>query len=332
MQFKAFRVSGEGLNQGKLVHLDLDELSQGQVVIETRYSSVNYKDALAVTGQGKILRGFPRNAGIDVAGVVYSSQHPSFHIGDEVLVTGCGLGEIHDGGFAEYVRVPAEWIVPLPSGLSMREAMIYGTAGFTAGICLHRLLLNDQTPDKGPMLVTGASGGVGSLAVAMLAKLGFEVWALSGKADAKDYLLDLGAKEVIQPADLNLGKRPLESIRFGGAIDNVGGELLEGVLRHVNLWGNVASVGLAGGASFHNTVMPFILRGVSILGISSTNCPMQLRREIWGKLAGAWRPKDLEAFVTASIPLEEVENASHRLLERRSRGRTLVVMGAGAQL
>ncbi len=332
MQFRSLRVEKEGLGASRVSSVTLDELSPGQIVIEARYSSLNYKDALAVTGKGKILRNFPMNAGIDVAGVVYSSQHPSFHIGDEVLVTGCGLGEVHDGGFSEFVRVPAEWVIPLPSGLSLREAMIYGTAGFTAGLCLHRLLQNDQTHDKGPILVTGASGGVGSLAVAMLAKIGFEVWAVSGKPEAKDFLLELGAKEVLSPEALALGKRPLESVRFGGAIDNVGGELLEGILRHVNLWGNIASVGLAGGSSFQATVMPFILRGVSLLGISSTNCPLQLRREIWAKLAGAWRPRNLENFVNSEIGLENLVSASESLLDRKSRGRALVVLGRSAEV
>jgi acrylyl-CoA reductase (NADPH) len=326
MEVRAYRIQKEGLNQGQLVTLPLEQLSEGNVVIEARYSSLNYKDALAVTGQGRILRKFPLNAGIDVAGLVLRSADPRFQTGDPVLVTGCGLGESQDGGFASHVQVPGDWIVPLPSGMSLREAMIYGTAGFTAGLCVHRLLVNDQTPDKGPMVVTGASGGVGSLAVAMLSKLGFEVIAVSSKTSSVDFLKGLGARQVTKPEELALGKRPLESVRFGGVVDNVGGTLLEGLLRHVQLWGNVASIGLAGGAELQATVMPFILRGVSLLGISSANCPMPLRREIWSQLSGALRPSNLETFVHQEIPLEGLAQASQDMLARKTEGRSLVAI------
>lgn len=301
-----------------------DQLSPGSVLIEAHYSSLNYKDALAVSGQGKILRQFPLNPGIDVSGIVYESSDPRFQKGEPVLVTGCGLGEGHDGGYAEYVRVPGDWVVSLPSGLNLKEAMIYGTAGFTAGLCLHRLLTNDQVPAKGPLVVTGASGGVGSLATAMLSKLGFDVLAVSGKEEAVERLRALGAKDVLRPEQLELGTRPLESVRFGGGIDNVGGSLLEGILRHVNLWGNVASVGLTGGHEFKSTVMPFILRGVSLLGISSNNCPMPLRLEIWNKLAGAWRPAHLESFVQGTMSLHEIPAWSEKMLQRQTTGRHLV--------
>ncbi len=324
MTFRALRVLKEGVNQSQLISMEVDQLAPGNVLIEAAWSSINYKDALAITGRGKILKRFPSNPGIDVAGVVKQSDDRRYPVGMPVLVTGCGLGENQDGGLAQYVRVPADWVIPLPEHLSARDAMIYGTAGFTVGICLHRLLLNDQTPDKGPMVVTGASGGVGSLAVAMLAKLGFEVIAVSGKDDQKDRLRELGAPRVLRPEELELGQKPLESVRFGGAIDNVGGPLLEGILRHVNLWGNVASVGLAGGHNLQATVMPFILRGVSILGISSTNCPRPLREEIWKKLSGEWKPNSLDVFVKREIGLDAVTLAAEQMLDRQSTGRTLV--------
>lgn len=324
MAFRALRVLKDGVNQSQLVNMELDQLAPGNVLIEAAYSSINYKDALAITGRGKILKKFPANPGIDVAGVVKESDDPRYPVGMSVLVTGCGLGENQDGGLSQFVRVPADWVIPLPAHFSPRDAMIYGTAGFTVGICLHRLLLNDQTPDKGPMVVTGASGGVGSLAVAMLAKLGFEVIAVSGKQEQKEKLLELGATRVMRPEELELGQRPLEAVRFGGAIDNVGGSLLEGILRHINLWGNVASVGLAGGHVFQATVMPFILRGVSILGVSSTNCPRPLREEIWQKLAGEWRPKSLDVFVSRELSLDAVQEAAEQMLDRQTTGRTLV--------
>lgn len=324
MSFRALRVLKDGVGQSQLVDMELDQLAPGNVLIEAAWSSINYKDALAITGQGKILKQFPSNPGIDVAGIVKESNDARYPVGASVLVTGCGLGENQDGGLSQYVRVPADWVIPLPPALSARDAMIYGTAGFTVGICLHRLLLNDQTPDKGPMVVTGASGGVGSLAVAMLSKLGFEVIAVSGKPEQKQKLLDLGAAQVLSPEALELGAKPLEKTRFGGAIDNVGGSLLEGILRHVNLWGNVASVGLAGGVAVQATVMPFILRGVSILGVSSTNCPRPLRETIWQKLAGAWRPDALEGFVSQEIKLADVQATAEQMLSRQTTGRTLV--------
>jgi NADPH2:quinone reductase len=326
MKFRALRVLHDGANQSQLINMELEQLAPGPILIEAAWSSINYKDALAITGRGKILRKFPANPGIDVAGVVKESDDPRYPVGMPVLVTGCGLGENQDGGLAQYVRVPRDWVIPLPANLSTREAMIYGTAGFTVGICLYRLLINGQTPDKGPMVVTGASGGVGSLAVAMLAKLGFEVIAVSGKLEQKDRLLQLGATRVMGPEELELGQKPLETVRFGGAIDNVGGTLLEGIVRHVNLWGNVASVGLAGGHVFQATVMPFILRGVSILGVSSTNCPRPLREQIWEKLANEWKPESLDIFVTREIGLDAAPIVAEQMLSRQTSGRTLVYL------
>lgn len=324
MNYAAFRVEQDGKNQGKTVTLARPNLAAGEVLIQSAYSSINYKDALAITGEGKILRNYPMTPGIDVAGVVIESKDSRWSVGQEVLITGCGLGELSDGGLAELVKAPGDWLVALPEGLSPREAMIYGTAGFTAAICLYRLQQNGQTPEQGPIVVTGASGGVGNFAVAILARQGYEVIAVSGKVHEHAQVLSLGAKQCFTPEDLALGKRPLESIRFAGAIDNVGGSLLEGLLRHINLWGNVASVGLASGHQFSASVMPFILRGVSLLGVSSTNCPMPLRRELWQRLSKDWRPAQLSSFAKMELRLPEVEAYAQTMLARQSTGRALV--------
>ncbi len=312
----------------RLVEMATDQLSPGDVRIRVHWSGVNYKDALAVTGRGKILRRFPLNAGIDASGLVLSSSHPRFRAGDPVLVNGMGLGESHDGGYAEELRVPADWIVPLPAGLTLREAMILGTAGFTAALAVERMELNGQRPGQGPIVVTGASGGVGSIAVALLAARGYAVTAVSGRPQHRDYLLDLGAAEVVTPEELRLGSRPLETARFAGALDNVGGELLAGLIRHVGLWGQIACIGMAGSADLAASVFPLILRGVSLLGISSGNCPMPLRTEIWNRLGGELRPPRLESIVSRVVPLDGVVEAATSLVERRALGRTLVDCGA----
>lgn len=323
--FLGYRCFQDGnLVTAKLVPQTLADLDEGDVVIAAEYSSINYKDALGVTGRGRIFKKFPIIGGIDVAGKVVSSYDARFKAGDAVLVTGCGLGETHDGGYAEVVRVPADWVVKVPQGLTTYEAMIYGTAGFTAGIAMERLLTSGQTPDMGPVVVTGATGGVGMIAIAMLARLGFSVLAVSGKPEFSGELKRLGAHEVIRPEDLQLGTRPLESVKFGGAIDNVGGTLLEGILRHVNLWGNVASIGMAGGADFKATVMPHILRGVSILGISSTNYPNHRRQNLWQRLATDLRPANLESMVTETITLADLPDRFTKMLARQSHGRTVV--------
>ena len=267
MGFRAFRVSKEdGSIQGKLVELTIDDLGEGQVIVDALYSSVNYKDALAATGKGAILKSFPLVAGIDMAGVVRESLDDRFKPGDEVLITGCGLGETHDGGYSQTLRVPADWLVPLPDGLSAWEAMGLGTAGFTAAICVHRMLVNGQVPEMGPIVVTGASGGVGSFAVNIFSSLGFDVLAVSGKPERVDALKALGAAKVVLPDELALAKRPLDKALYGGVVDNVGGAILSGLIPHVQLWGNIASVGLASGPDLKGTVFPHILRGVSLPG------------------------------------------------------------------
>lgn len=328
MGFRALRVFEEAGNVvSRLVEMEVDALSPGEVVIRATHSGINYKDALAVTGRGRILKRFPLNAGIDVAGVVESSADPRFVPGDPVLVNGAGLGESLDGGFAERVRVPAEIVVPLPPALSAFEAMALGTAGFTAALCLHRMEENGQAPAAGPIVVTGASGGVGALATALFAARGYEVIAVSGREEHHALLRELGALETVTPAALGLGSRPLESGRFAGVVDNVGGELLAGLVRHVRPWGNVAVVGNAGGAELHTTVFPMILRGVSLLGVSSTNCAMPLRAALWNRLGGEWKPRDLARVVTAEIPLAEALPAFGALLDRRSHGRVVVRLG-----
>lgn len=318
---KAFRVHAEK-TPGRAETMDPKDLTPGEVLIRVHYSSVNFKDALAGSGTGKILRRFPLNAGIDAAGVVLDSQGPAFKPGDKVIVTGCGIGENDDGGYAELLRVKAASVVPLPKGLTLREAMLLGTAGFTAALALHRMTNNGQTPKLGPILVTGASGGVGSFAVQLFAHAGYEVHALSAKPDAVGYLEELGAREV--HSTLQLGTRPLESAKFGGAVDNVGGKQLAQILAHVELWGNVAAIGLTDSPELHTTVMPFILRGVSLLGISSNNTAMPTRLEIWRRLAGEWKPRNLEKILTRTITLDDLPNAFDDLLQRRVRGRILV--------
>ena len=308
----------------RITSLDLDDLSPGDVVIRGEWSGINYKDGLAVTGRGRILKRFPMNPGIDVAGVVESTADARHPAGTRVLVNGMGLGETQDGGFSEVVRVPGGWIVPLPAGLTSREAMALGTAGFTAALCLHRMEENGQAPSLGPIVVTGASGGVGSIAVSILAARGYEVVAVSGRVEHHAYLSDLGASTVVTPEALALGTRPLERVRFGGAIDNVGGEVLAGLTRHVELWGNIACVGMAAAPALDTTVFPLILRGVSLLGISSANCPMPLRAAIWQRLGADLKPRHLDRIASEEVGLADVIPACARVLDRQHVGRVLV--------
>ncbi len=312
---------------GRIVTTDFDSLSAGDVVIRAAYSSVNYKDALAVTGAGKILRRMPLVAGIDVSGTVESSADPRFAPGDRVLVTGYDFGVAHDGGFAERCRVPADWVVPVPDGLSLLDAMVYGTAGFTAALAVLRLERNGLTPGHGPIAVTGATGGVGSVATAVLAQLGYHVIAITGKDDRHDYLRGLGAAEVLSRSAIDLGTRPLEKATWAGAVDAVGGDLLAWLVRTTNHSGGIASTGLTGGIDLRLTVMPFILRGVSLLGVDSVACPMETRRAVWHRLAGDMRPAHLPAMTTM-IPLDGVPAACDTLMAGRALGRFVVQLGS----
>jgi acrylyl-CoA reductase (NADPH) len=327
-RFKAFRISESG---GKIAaafeHLELEQLTPGEVVIEVQYSGINYKDALAATGAGRILRRYPLVGGIDLAGVVRSSQDARYQPGDAVLVTGSGLSENLDGGYSEIARVPAEAVIAMPPGLDAFKAMTLGTAGFTAALAIHRMERNGQSPDRGPVVVTGATGGVGSVAIDMLATRGYEVIAVSGKAEAADYLLSLGARSVTLRSEFQLGSRPLEAARYAGAIDNVGGEMLAGLTRQMDFWGNIASVGLAGGAELKTTVMPFILRGVNLLGINSSATPRAERLEVWRRIASDLTPRHLARIAQRTISFDELPGAFQAHLDGKVTGRTVVKIG-----
>ncbi|PJK08610.1 oxidoreductase [Lysobacteraceae bacterium NML95-0200] len=322
--FQAFRIHNDeaGYRSG-IETLRLDALSPGEVIIKTAYSSVNYKDALAGTGKGKILRCFPLVGGIDVAGHVVQSRDATFREGDAVLVTGCGLSETRDGGYAEYAQLESKSVIALPAGLSLREAMILGTAGFTAALALLRMEENRQHPALGPVAVTGATGGVGSLALSIFSKAGYEVHAISGKADQHDYLKSLGAAQVLGREVLDT-QAPMLSARFGGALDNVGGTMLASLLAQTVPYGNVASAGLAASAELPATVMPFIIRGVSLLGVASAGTARDIRERVWEKLASDWKPENLDAICTAEVRLDALPEVFDRMLAGHSLGRTVV--------
>lgn len=323
--FRAFRIHNEGnVHRAGLEDIGIDALSAGEVVVKAAYSSVNYKDALAGTGKGKILRRFPLVGGVDVAGHVVASTDPAFHEGDQVLCTGSGLSETRDGGYSDYVRLPAQWTIALPQGLSLRESMVLGTAGFTAALALLRMQENGQRPDMGPIVVTGATGGVGMLAIDILTRAGYEAHAITGKFDQLDFLTQLGARQVISRHDLHWGQRPLENATWAGAIDNVGDEMLNGLTRVIAPYGNIASCGLAGGIALATTVMPFIIRGVSLLGIASSGTARPHRDAVWAHLADVWKPAHLDAICTREIGLPELPDVFERMLQGGSFGRTLV--------
>ena len=322
--FSAFRIHNDdsGYRSG-LEQITLDQLNPGEVVIRAGWSSVNYKDALAGTGKGKILRRFPLVGGIDVAGEVVASTDPAFREGDPVLTTGCGLSETRDGGYSQYVRLESKWVIPLPAGLTPREAMVLGTAGFTAALALFRMKENRQSPAQGPLAVTGATGGVGSLAVDIFSRAGFEVHAISGKPEAADYLTTLGASQVLG-RDALATTRPMESARFGGGLDNVGGGMLTSLLAQTAPYGNVASAGLAASGELDMTVMPFIIRGVSLLGVASAGTARDVREQVWQHLASDWKPRHLERICTREASLGELPEVFESMLAGRSFGRTVV--------
>jgi acrylyl-CoA reductase (NADPH) len=326
--FKAFRIHSEG---GKIAarfeQLTLADLAAGEVVIRVACSDINYKDALAATGAGRILRRYPLVGGIDLAGTVESSTDARFRPGEAVLVTGCGLSETHDGGYAQFARVPGDWVIPMPAGLDPLTAMSIGTAGFTAALAIHRMEQNGQTPAGGPIVVTGATGGVGSLAIDMLSVRGYRVVALSGKSEAAEYLTALGASEVLDRKTLDLGSRPLENARFAGAIDNLGGEVLTWLTRTVDFWGNIASIGLAASPELKTTVMPFILRGVALIGINSSATRREWRLAVWQRIATDLRPRHLARIVTRTIAFEELPQAFPAYIDGRVTGRTVVKIG-----
>ncbi len=297
-RFKAFRLSEtpEKKIDARFVECTLDDLDSGELVVRVAYSDVNYKDALAATGKGRILRRPQCIGGIDLSGTVVSSSDPRFAKGDAVLAAGFDLGVAHHGGYAQYARLPAAWTTKLPQGMSLWEAMAFGTAGFTAGIAIERMEQNGLRPANGPVVVDGATGGVGSIALAALAKLGYHVVALTGKPAEAEWLKKLGAREILLRQSLNLEKiRPLDKATWAGAVDNLGGEVLAWICSTMQVNGVIASIGLAASASLNTTVMPFILRGASLLGINSTDAPSpELRSRVWRRLASDMKPPLLE--------------------------------------
>jgi len=326
-RFRAYRAhqSDEGC-RGRVEEVSLDDLSAGDVTIKARYSGINYKDALAGTGTARIMQSLPMVGGIDVAGTVVSSDSERFHPGDQVLVTGAGLSETRDGGYSEFVRLDSNWVTPLPDGLDALEAMTLGTAGFTAALSLYRMEISGQRPEMGPIVVTGATGGVGSIAIDILSKAGYEVHAISGKQEQFDWLTELGATQCISRHELSWGKGPLQSARWAGCIDSVGGEMLSAICAVIKPWGNIAACGLAGGIGLSTTVMPFIIRGVSLIGIDSPLCPYAIREEIWPKLAGEWKPRRLEQIRNRIVGLSELNDIFGGMLKGDSLGRIVVEM------
>lgn len=305
--------------------LSLDDLPQGEVLIRVHYSGVNYKDSLAAIPNGNIVSSYPIVPGIDMAGVVVSSEDSRFKEGDEVIATSYGIGVSQSGGYSQFARVPAEWIVPLPDGLTMKEAMIIGTAGFTAALSVLRLEENNLTPEHGSVLVTGATGGVGSFAVSILSKLGYSVEASTGKESEHGYLKAIGASTIVSREDVYDGKlRALGKQKWSGAVDPVGGEPLASVLSQIKYGGAVAVSGLTAGTSLPATVFPFILRGVNLLGIDSVNCPMDTRLKVWHRLATDFKLEDLEQLVQQEITLKELPDVLPTLLKGEARGRTIV--------
>ena len=325
--FPAFRIhdDADGYRAG-IESIALGDLNPGEVVIKTEYSSVNFKDALAGTGKGKILRRVPLVGGIDVAGHVVVSTDPTFKEGDAVLVTGSGLSETRDGGYSAYARLESKWVIPLPAGLSLRESMVLGTAGFTAALALYRMLENRQVPALGPLAVTGATGGVGSLAIDIFTRAGFEVHAVSGKPEQTDYLKSLGATQVLG-RDALATHRPMDSVRFGGGLDNVGGAMLTSLLAQTAPYGNVATAGLVASHELPTTVMPFIIRGVSLLGVASAGTARDVRDAIWRHLADDWKPAHLDAICQQEITLDGLPAVFRSMLSGQSFGRTVVKTG-----
>jgi len=325
--FHAFRIhSDRESHRAGIEEMRSDELTPGEVLVKVAYSSVNYKDALAGSGKGKILRRSPLNGGIDVAGYVAASTDPAFKEGDEVLCTGSGLSETRDGGYAQYARLESKWTIRLPAGLTLRESMIIGTAGFTAALSLYRMQQNGQTAELGPIVVTGASGGVGSLAIDILTRAGYEAHAISGKLEHFDDLIALGAKQCISRKDLYWGQRPLETSRWAGAIDNVGGDMLSGLTRVIHPYGNIACCGNAASIDLATTVMPLIIRGVSLLGIASAGTARDIRDAVWQHLGSDWRPAHLDRIATREVGIDALPSVFDDLLAGGSSGRTLVTL------
>jgi len=323
--FRAFRIDEQdGRIQAGFQALTLDDLTPGNVVIRVSHSTINYKDALAATGKGKILRRYPLNGGIDLAGVVVSSEDEEFPPGTEVLMNGCGLSETVDGGYSEYARVDSQGLVRVPDGMSCLDAMRIGTAGYTAALAIHRMEQNGQAPDRGPVVVTGATGGVGSVAIDMLAGRGYEAVAVTGKAAEEEYLRSIGASRILLRDNIDFGKRPLEKGEWAGAIDNLGGDYLAWLTRTMNYGGNIASIGLAASAELHTTVVPFILRAVCLLGINSVETPRDLRLAVWRRIGADLRPRNIDKIASNTIKFDDLPGTFQAFIDGKVTGRTLV--------
>ncbi len=322
---KAYRIFNEnGKVAGRFTDMKLDELDAGDVVIRVAYSSVNFKDALAATGAGKIIRRFPCVGGVDLSGTVVESNDARFKKGDPVIATSYDIGVAHDGGYAGYARIPAAWVVPMPKGLDLFEAMALGTAGYTAALAVERMEHEGLKPANGPVIVTGATGGVGSIAVDILSACGYRVVALTGKEAESDYLKRIGAAEVMLRSSLDLSRiKPLDKATWAGAVDNLGGDVLSWIASTMQVGGALASIGLAASHTFNATVMPFILRGVSLLGVDSVNTPMALREKVWRRLGTDLKPRRLQSIAT-TVNFADLPGVFEKVMKSQVRGRTVV--------
>jgi putative YhdH/YhfP family quinone oxidoreductase len=316
--------TADGKYSRQIMQRSLGDLPRGEVLVKVHYSSLNYKDGLSATGNRGVTKNYPHTPGVDAAGVVAESLSDAFQPGDKVIVTSYDLGMNTPGGFGQYIRVPAAWVLPLPVGLSLKESMAYGTAGLTAGFCILKLQEHGITADQGEILVTGATGGVGSFAVAMLAKVGYRVVAVTGKVDEKQFLIDLGAREVISRDEAtDTSSKPLLKGRWAGVVDSVGGEILSTAIKSTKLHGAVACCGNVASPDLQINVYPFILRGISLLGIDSQSCPMAIRRLTWERMAGAWKLANLDGQ-TSMCSLEELDEQIDRILAGKQKGRVIV--------
>ncbi|MCV6610010.1 MAG: oxidoreductase [Amphritea sp.] len=313
----------EGKTLSAVKQLELTDLPDEDVLVEVTYSSLNYKDGLAITGTGKIVHSFPMVPGIDLAGVVKESRSPDYQVGDQVIMTGWSVGERYWGGYSQYARLKPEWLVKMPEGMDAKTAMEIGTAGLTSMLCVMALEEGGITPDKGPIVVTGAAGGVGSVAVAILNKLGYDVAAVTGRESTHDYLRGLGAKELLSREDMAAAPRPLEKQRWAGAIDTVGDTMLARVIAETDYRGTVAACGLAGGYKLPTTVMPFILRGVRLQGVDSVMCPVDIRTQAWNRLLTDL-PEGALGEIASVVGLAELPQAAADIVAGKVRGRTLV--------
>ena len=326
--FRAYIVNktGESFTAG-INELTLADLPLGEVLIKVAYSGVNYKDGLASIPEGRVARSYPLVPGIDLSGVVVESNDSRFNPGDEVLATSYELGVSHYGGYSEYARVKADWVVPLPAGLTLKEAMALGTAGFTAALAIYQLEKNGLKPQNGPVLVTGATGGVGSIGINILSALGYTVAASTGKTSEHDYLKELGASEILSREETSTeSNRPLEKERWAGSLDSVGGSTLAYLIRTTRYGGSIAAYGNTGGTNLNTTVFPFILRAINLLGIDSVNCPMELRRQLWSRLASDYKPRHLLDMIGQEAPFEELPQALTTILKGEARGHTIIRM------